>query len=238
VTLDAVQVLHEEDVPYRLADVTTGPLTVGESVYATSPRSGMMYIVPSDTEATRAAIEAAGLSASGRSATVTSGVYGILDTGGLAANWYRVYAIDSSGGLSEGSADIAIVSPVAAKVEDDDAMVRYSGTWKRFANTTYSGGSVERAESAGAYADIPFYGSGATVIGSRSLNNGQARIYIDGVYRTTIDAYNPTIQYKQNLYETGPLEEGAHVLRIEAAWTRSSASSGYYVSFDVLEKED
>lgn len=238
VTLDAVQVLHEEDVPYRLADVTTGPLTVGETVYATSPRSGMMYLVPSDTEATRAAIEAAGLSASGRSAAVTSGVYGILDTGGLASNWYRVYAIDTSGGLSEGSADIAIVSPVASNVEDDDAMVRYSGAWRRFVNTAYSGGSVERAESAGAYADIPFYGNGATVIGSLSFNNGQARIYIDGVYRTTIDAYNPTVQYKRNLFEIGSLEEGAHILRIEAAWTRNSASSGYYVSFDALEKEE
>ncbi|WP_332074008.1 hypothetical protein [Paenibacillus sp. GYB004] len=41
------------------------------------------------------------------------------------------------------------------------------------------------------------------------------------------DTYNPSVQYKQVLFETGPLPEGAHILRVEAAWTRAPASTSY-----------
>ncbi|MDF2652905.1 MAG: hypothetical protein K0Q73_8710, partial [Paenibacillus sp.] len=167
--------------------------------------------------------------------TVTAGVYGTLDTTGLGAGWYQVYAIDSYGNVSAGSNAMAIISPTVATVEDDTVTVQYSGTWTRFVNMAYSGGSVERAESAGAYADIPFYGTSAKLFGSRSVNNGQARIYIDGIYQTTIDTYSPTTQYQQELYDTGALSEGAHVLRVEAAWTRHSSANNYYVTFDRLE---
>ncbi|MEF3310743.1 heparinase II/III family protein [Paenibacillus sp. GYB004] len=235
VTLDAVQILHEDELPYQLTGITNGPLIAGQTVAATSPRDGALYLVPSATEATKPAIEAGAASSNGRSAVVTANVYGMLDTTGLATDRYRVYAIDTMGYVSEGSSGISILDPAMVSVDDDEAIVAYTGDWKSFDNTAYWGGTVRRAQSAGSYADIPFYGTKAVLLGSRSFNNGKAHIYIDGVYQTTIDTYNPTVQYQQELFVSDSLEEGLHMIRVEAAWTRNPASSNYYVSIDALQ---
>ncbi|MDF2713101.1 MAG: Endopygalactorunase-like protein, partial [Paenibacillus sp.] len=64
---------------------------------------------------------------------------------------------------------------------------------------------------------------------------GKAKIYVDGVYQTTIDQYNPTIIYRQNVYDTGPLPEGLHTIRVETIWERNPSATTYYVSFDELQ---
>lgn len=238
VTLDAVQIVHENQMPFSLEGASAGAMVIGEPAQATSPRNGMLYLVPADTAAKRTAIETAGTSANGRAVAVTADVYGTLDTTGLSAGWYRLYGVSGAGVVSSGSDPLALVAPVpTVLIEDDDSLVRYAGTWRTFTNTAYSGGTVRRAESSGAYAEIPFYGSSVSLIGSLSFNNGQARVYIDGVYQTTVDVYNPTIQYQQTFFTSGPLSPGAHVLRLEAAWTRHASSSGYFVSLDALMGE-
>jgi hypothetical protein len=234
VTLDAVRVLQANQIPPKLTNVTAGLVAAGASVSAKSSRDGMLYLVPDETEATRTAIEAAGASSDGRSAVVTAGVYGALDTTGLTTDLYRVYAIDGNGNVSIGSDGITVIEPVAVDVEDDSAVVAYSGTWLRLSSGSYSGGTVNRGGSAGAYADIPFYGTSAQLLGTLHVNNGRADIYVDGVFQTTIDLYSGSTKYQQLLYDTGPLNEGLHVIRVEAAWTKQASAQNYYVPLDVL----
>lgn len=234
VTLDAVRIWHEEELPYPLTAVTAGPVAAGEPIVATSPRMGTLNLVPAETEATQAAIEAAVSSVDGRAVPVTANVYGSLDTSGLSTGRYRVYAVDPSGFVSEGSAAIVVLDPMMTKVDDEETIVTFTGTWNRFENSAYWGGSVRRAQAAGSYVDIPFYGNRAVLVGSRSSSNGKANIYIDDVYLATIDTYSSTTQYQQELFVADQLEEGAHVMRVEADWTRNSSSSNYYVTIDVL----
>jgi hypothetical protein len=235
VRFDALQVLGIGDIPLVLSNVTAGPIAVGASLSATSSKAGKLYLVPAATAATQTEIETVGESVYGRSVTVTAGVYGVLDTSGLTAGLYKMYAIDFSGNVSNSSAVVTILNPEAARVEDNNAQVGYSGTWNSFSHASYSGGTVKRAESAGAYVDIPFFGTSAKLIGSKSVNNGKALVYIDGVYQTTIDTYSSTVKYQQELYDTGSLSEGPHVLRVEAAWTKNSLANNYYVTFDALQ---
>lgn len=63
--------------------------------------------------------------------------------------------------VSRAGLDLALFvgDPGCCDVEDDSAVVTYSGTWLRLSSGSYSGGAVNRGGSAGAYADIPYYGS-------------------------------------------------------------------------------
>lgn len=220
-----------------LSEVSAGPLAAGQPVTATSTSSGSIYLVPSVTEATYEAIEAAGTSASGRGVAAVRNTTSQLDTTGLPTGLYTVYAVDARGHLSAGSARIAIVDPLAqpAKIDNEDAIVSYSGNWQRDMNAQSLGGSSERTGQQGAYVDIPFYGSGATVVTNINSVYGKANIYVDGVYETTVDYYSPMLQYRKPVFQTGTLAEGMHWIRIEATGESNPATIGKWITFDALE---
>lgn len=234
VPFDALRMLDESQYPFKVTGLAPGAFAVGDQVTAKSTRDGTLYLVPTSTAATRTAIEAAGASANGRSVGVTAWVYGTMDTTGLTEGLYKMYAIDASGNVSPGSPAFAILDPQAQDVDNTDPLIQYFGTWTLYSNTQHIGGSQRLGMSQGAFADIPFYGTAATLIGARNTVYGKARIYLDGVYQTTVDYYNPTVQFQQDIYSTGTLPEGPHLLRIEADWTKNSAAGNYFVSLDAL----
>ncbi|WP_158289380.1 DUF4838 domain-containing protein [Paenibacillus flagellatus] len=123
----------------------------------------------------------------------------------------------------------------AGTIDSGNPAVQYSGTWTLYANSQHIGGSQRLGMTQGAYVDMPFYGTEAKVIAAKNLVYGKARIYVDGVYKTTVDYYNPVAIYQQQMYTTGTLTRGPHTLRIEADWTKNAASTNYYVSFDALK---
>lgn len=235
VGVDSVDVTLVDGAIPVLSDATAGPVVIGDPVQAVSSKDGYLYLVPAATTAARSAIEAAGASANGTSATVTAGVYGVLGTSGFAAGQYRLYAIDTEGGVSTGSPRIFIVNPSQTTVEDTSALIDYTGQWQTYTAAQNSGGTHTLAKAEGAAAEIPFYGKRAKLLGIRSVNSGQADIYVDGVYRTTIDNYNATTLFQQTLFDTGLLAEGPHTIRIEANWTKQAAATNYYIGLDALK---
>ncbi|GAA3413402.1 carboxypeptidase regulatory-like domain-containing protein [Paenibacillus hodogayensis] len=233
-SFDALQVMPSD---VRLTGVTAGALVQGDALTATSSRSGTLYLIPAATPAERSEIEQAGAGAGGRNVPVAAGVPGSLNTSGLPVGWYQVYAIDAKGIVSRGSDAIAIVAPQQqpAVVEDSDPMVRYTGDWRSYSYSAYSGGTMKLAFEKNAYADIPFYGTAATLVTDRHTARGKGAVYVDGVYAGVIDFYNNPILYKQEVFQTGPLAPGAHVLRIEALWQHAAGSTGNVIPFDALK---
>ncbi|WP_442951669.1 carboxypeptidase regulatory-like domain-containing protein [Paenibacillus sp. GYB003] len=222
---------------FALSEATSGPVAAGETVAATSPKSGMLYLVPAATEDARAAIEAAAASGAGRSVSVAAGTPGLIGTAGLPPGWYRFYAIDGGGGVSRATGPVAIVDPQAqaANVDDDDPLVLYAGEWRKFESSLYAGGSLMLGWVQDAYAEIPFYGTGAKLVTDKRTPRGKGAVYVDGVYKATIDFYNPTIVYKQQVFDTGPLPAGLHTIRIVAVWDKNGSATAYYVPFDELQ---
>lgn len=234
VPFDALRVQVDE---IELTQVTAGPVELGDPVAATSPVAGTLYLVPQHTAATRAAIEAAAANGAGSSAPVSAGIAGAIPTGSLPVGWYKVYAISATGRVSLGSAPIALVdaSTQPTVIDDGHALVGYTGTWQTLTNTAYRGGTMRIASAEEASVDIPFYGTGATLITDIHRARGIGRILVDGVPQTDFDFYSPVIRYQQSTFDTGTLPLGWHTLRIEVLRQRHPDSTGFNVPFDALQ---
>jgi hypothetical protein len=63
---------------------------------------------------------------------------------------------------------------------------------------------------------------------------GKGKVYVDGEYAATIDFYSSPIRYRQEVFDTGPLEKGIHTIGLEALWEKDERSTGYNVSFNEL----
>ncbi len=121
-------------------------------------------------------------------------------------------------------------------IDNEDAGTSYSGTWQVYSSSLDIGGTHRTGKTAGSYAEIAYTGSNARIIGILNSTLGEADVYVDGVYQTTIDLYNPTLQYQSLLYDTGTsLTYGSHTIKLEATGTKNALSTGYYIGFDALE---
>src|SRR5690606_5803509 len=86
------------------------------------------------------------------------------------------------------------------------------------------------------YLDIPFYGKQAIILGHRNNAGGLADVYVDGHYMTTVNYYNASLQYQQQIYRTPLLPEGAHMVRMVLKGERKGGGTNTYTQarFDVL----
>lgn len=234
VRFDVLRVLSDEETSPMLSAVAAGPVLAGAPVSATSSKDGKLYLVPSGTAETSAVIAAAA-AVSGSEATVTAGVYGELDTSGLATGMYRVYAIDTYGNVSQGSDGIVLLNPETAYIDNANGIVRYSGDWRLLEGQNYFLGSSSYANNRDDFVEIPFYGKQAVVVGHRNAAGGLADVYVDGVYKTTVNYYSSQSMPQQEIYDTGLLEEGIHTVKMVLKGERSGGSSTYtQARFDVL----
>lgn len=233
---DALRVLTDSEIPPVLSAVTAGPLVAGSPVSATSSEDGSLYLVPASTEATATAIALAGTGPNGRSAAVTANVYGTFSTSGLPTDGYRVYAVDGAGNVSIGSSPIAILNPADAYIDSANNVVKYAGNWRLLENTGYYMGSSRYAGDKDEFVEIPFYGTRAVVLGHRNSAGGLADVYVDGVYAATVDYLSGALQLQAAIFDTGPLTEGIHTVRVVARGERSGGTSAYtQIRFDALQ---
>ncbi|MEK3878668.1 YDG domain-containing protein [Paenibacillus sp. FSL M7-0420] len=91
-----------------LSSVTLEAVTVGDNVYGTSNEAGYLYLVPSTVAVTTAELEGSIHAALGKKLAVTASVYSSLNTQGLPADHYVVYAVDASGNISAPSSTIEV----------------------------------------------------------------------------------------------------------------------------------
>jgi hypothetical protein len=86
-----------------------------------------------------------------------------------------------------------------------------------------------------ARATVTFTGTAVSWIGYRDQWSGNARVYVDGILKATIDTYSSTSQTQTTLYTATGLGSGVHSLAIEAAGTHDAASQGSWVWVDAFE---
>ncbi|WP_139992332.1 YDG domain-containing protein [Paenibacillus paridis] len=91
-----------------LSSVTTGQITIGDDVFATSNESGYIYLVPATTAATLTDLNQAIDSSVGIRVTVEAAASSTITTADLTVDNYVVYAVDSSNNVSTASNEIVI----------------------------------------------------------------------------------------------------------------------------------
>ena len=118
------------------------------------------------------------------------------------------------------------------RVEQTDGRIVKTGTWSTFSKTLASGGSYGRSSSSDASATIYFTGTRLDWVAMKGTTTGIADVYLDGAKVTTINLATSTAAYQVNVWSSGDLPSGNHVVRI----VRSSASaSGKYVTLDAVD---
>lgn len=165
-----------------LTSVTQGAVTVGDNVYGTSDEAGYLYLVSSTAIATSAGLEDSVNAALGKKLAVTASVYSSLNTQGLPADHYVLYAVDGSGNISLPSSIIAVnaieltiglpASLTESKIYDGNASAAVT------ANSLLGvlSGDIVEVQASASYSSAAL-GVNKTITVSYSLSGAQAASY-------------------------------------------------------------
>lgn len=123
---------------------------------------------------------------------------------------FRVRAVDRAGYASAWVSGTAI-SPSLVQTATG---VGYAGTWSSATSVAYSGGSTKYASAAGATAMYSFTGRAVSFVTTKASTRGSAKIFIDGVLKTTISMTAATTAYQVPMYATSWGSSGAHTITV------------------------
>ena len=114
--------------------------------------------------------------------------------------------------------------PSLAKYQQTSTSLHFSpsASWTTYSSTSSSGGSYRRASASGSYVIIPFKGTRLDWIATLGIYQGQADVYLDGVFKTTVDLHRSSASYQKVAWSTGDVAAGYHWVKI----VRNSGSAG------------
>jgi hypothetical protein len=147
------------------------------------------------------------------SATATSTTF-VLTPG--SKYQFRVAAVDGSGNSSQWATGTAFT---VGDYDDTSEYVKYFGTWSRLAWGAADGGTITASGTAGSYATFSFVGSNVAWVAVQNQDRGQANVYLDDNFVTTVDLYSatPVARYIA-LHGNWPANE-SHKLTIQVVGT-------------------
>jgi hypothetical protein len=130
---------------------------------------------------------------------------------------YRVRAWDGYGNLGSYATGPTFTPTL---YQQTSGTVTYSGTWRSSSSSGYSGGSVRYASTAGRKAT--FKCTNARNIGfvtTKASSRGRFKVYVDGVYKKTVNAHASTTRTRQLLVQFGWSSPGTHTMAIVVSGT-------------------
>lgn len=105
------------------------------------------------------------------------------------------------------------------RYSENSSRIKYGGTWIRAEHDAYRGDAVRQAKRAGQSATLTFSGSQVAWNGPKGPTRGKAKIYLDGVYRKTVDLYASRFLARNRLFTRAFAEPGTHTIRIVVVGT-------------------
>jgi hypothetical protein len=101
--------------------------------------------------------------------------------------------------------------------------VKFSGTWSTHSSSSHLGGSARYTTVAGRSVSHGFTGSSIAWVGAVGPTRGQARVYIDGVLKATVNTYAASVAYRRTLYTFSWPSQGSHTIKIVVVGTPGHA---------------
>jgi beta-N-acetylhexosaminidase len=98
--------------------------------------------------------------------------------------------------------------------QETSGSIAYGGSWARVGNSFAEGGELAYSSASGASATFTFTGSSVSWLAYRGPNRGSAAVYLDGVYRTTVNLYDATYYARYVAYAATWSASGTHTIRV------------------------
>ena len=109
-------------------------------------------------------------------------------------------------------------------IDDTSATITYGGAWATELDASAWGGGLHHASTAGASARVDFIGRDVAWIAERGPGKGRAKVYVDGVLRTTVDLNAGADTARAVVYRFHWASAGAHRIRIVVEGTAGRPS--------------
>jgi hypothetical protein len=129
---------------------------------------------------------------------------------------FKVHATDA---LVRASGDLESSPVTVARLQQDDGSIAYQGVWTTPSVATASGGRVALTTKVNATATLSTTARAISWVASKGPSFGQAKVYVDGVLKTTVNLYATTAAAKALAYTIDFGSAGAHTLKIVAVGT-------------------
>jgi hypothetical protein len=104
-------------------------------------------------------------------------------------------------------------------IQQTNGSVRWSGSTRTTFLSGHSGGSQRHLAEAGSFARLRTTARSISFITTRDSNRGQARIYVDGVYQTTVDLYADSTTFRYVAFTKTWPTAGEHTIKVVAVGT-------------------
>lgn len=148
------------------------------------------------------------------SASVRTAAFSGLSFG--AAYRFRVRAQDTDGSWSAW-ATTGPITPLA--ISDRSSLVTYRGTWWRYDSAASTGGWITSSRQRGADARFRFTGRAIAMIAPTNPTRGKVSIYIDGVYKATVDLYSAATIYRRVVFSASWASSKTRTIELRVAGT-------------------
>jgi hypothetical protein len=127
-------------------------------------------------------------------------------------------------------------APQGRRFEDTDPSVVYSGPgWRADMYAALSNGGATDSDQAGAQATFTFTGTSVSWIGGRWVEEGIARVFLDGGLVAVVDTYSKTKEVQVPLFTAVGLANTSHSLMIEVTGQKNVASNLAFVLVDAFD---
>jgi hypothetical protein len=133
---------------------------------------------------------------------------------------------------------VAAITPPASTATVDDSntsAITYTGSWMHKADAAAIDGTMSYAlDPSGDAAQLAFTGTGVEVFAKTWSNKGMVNVYIDAVFKATVDEYSSQVAYKKMIYSDQTLSLGNHTIKIVEAGIKNPASSATGMDLDAF----
>ena len=113
------------------------------------------------------------------------------------------------------------ISPAVTPVryQETGTAVTYGGPWGRLRTVSASGGGTRYATRPGASISFRFTGRAVAVIAPKGTSRGSARLYVDGVYSSTISLYRTSLAPRVVVAARAWSTSGVHTIKLVVVGT-------------------
>ncbi|HEY7130623.1 MAG TPA: S8 family serine peptidase [Candidatus Limnocylindrales bacterium] len=123
----------------------------------------------------------------------------------------QVRAVDAAGNVGKWMAGPTFS---ASLVQQTSSSIRYAGSWRTYASSLFSGGSVRAASRTSASATFSFTGRTIGLVSTLATTRGTARIYLDGADVTRVDMLHSPTMYRGVAWQRTWSSSGRHTIKV------------------------